>query len=74
MPMLPWDCDQHTPVTGSVIVPPGQGAADAGEALIIGADSSAPPQTAASSSRGAVERNLMVFSVRESVWAVRTGG
>jgi hypothetical protein len=72
--MLPWDCDQHTPVIGSAIAPPGQGAAEAGEALIIGADSSAPPQTAANSSRRAVERNLMMFSVRESVWAVRTGG
>ena len=75
IPMLPWDCDQHTPVTGSEIAPPGQGAAEAGEALIIGADSSAPAQAAAASRREAVNRIVIMFSVGKSVGrAVRTAG
>ena len=75
IPILPAaaPCFQHTPVTGSEIVPPGQGAPLATGVAIIGAESTAPPQIAASTRRWTVDRIVMVFSVRESVWAVRTG-
>jgi hypothetical protein len=67
--VTPFDCDQHSPVIGSGIAPPGHGAATAGEAVIV-ADTSPAPRTATDSRREALNRIVMWFSVLE-VWAVR---
>jgi hypothetical protein len=63
--VTPFDCDQHSPVIGSGIAPPGHGAATAGEAVIVG-DTSAAPKTAAARRREAVNRIVMWFSAFQS--------